>query len=241
VESQGGTKVRWTIAVFVSVALAAAIVGCSSTPSATPTLAPGATATPGGATQPPGTTPTPGATQPPGGGTGTECAAYPTFSLSSPGLPGFEPDTTLQAKFPTEIDGQPVSDLETGYWAAFLCIGGQASYDQTVAGLGGGLNWASMSYGSATYTVDDEDTQLHAFRTPGQDANAIVQALAQLAAASGQEQDGTVSTGTVAGRAVLILTDSSGEQSYGFLSGDTLFFTDTVTDSQAAKIVAALP
>lgn len=230
---------RVSFAGLVAVLMAVAIAACGASPSAssTPgaTLAPGTTATPAAAAPTPG-----GATQPPGGGTGTECAAYPTFSLSSPGLPSFEPDTTLEAKFPTQIDGQPVSDLQTGFWAAFLCMGGQAAFDRTAAALPSGLNWATMSYGSATYTVDDEDTELHAFRTPGQDANGIVQGLAQLAAASGQQADGTVTTGTVAGKSVLILTDSSGAKSYGFLSGDTLFFTDNVTDSQAAKIVAAL-
>jgi hypothetical protein len=177
--------------------MAVAIVGCGgSTASPTPgtTLAPGATPTPAGATLPP--TSAPGTATPGGGTTGTECAAYPTFSLSSPGLPSFAPDAALEAKFPTTIDGQPVSDLNTGFWAAFLCMGGQSAYDRTVAELPSGLNWAAMSYGSATYTVDGDSVDVSAFRTPGQDANGIVQGLAALAASMGNTESRTAASAT---------------------------------------------
>lgn len=228
---------RWTLGAVVSAAVLIAIVGCSSSPSASSSPA-GATQPPGGATSTPG-----GATQAPGGPTGTECAAYPTFSVDNPALPSFAPDTDLQAKFPTQIDGQPVSELETGFWAQFMCFGGQAAYDQAMADMPAGFTWASMSYGNATYNVEGEDAKLMAFRSPGQDANGIVQALAQVAAALGStEPIGTLGTANVAGKNVITLTDTDGTVGYGYVSGDTLFTIESgATDSQVAKILAALP
>jgi hypothetical protein len=240
---------RSSFAVLVAVVMAVAIAACGSSPtgSATPgaTLAPGATATAAGATLPPtpGTaTPTPGsgATNPPVAGTGHECDAFPTFDVNNPDMSP-APDEALAAKFPAAIDGQPASDMTTGSWLASMCALGQSFFDSIAPDMSTGLNWAAMSIGHATYSVDDEDVTITAFRTPGQDASGIVQGLIQMAAASGGTIEGTLSQGNVAGKNVFIVTDSDGSKTYGYVSGDTLFFTETLTDSQAAKIIGALP
>lgn len=226
---------RWTVGAVVSATVMIAIVGCSSSPSsATPTQAPG------GPTQAPG-----GPTQRPVAGTGHECDAIPTFSLSaSPNPATPPPDVDLLAHFPAQIDGQPVTDAQAQYWIYLLCaFGGQASVDRMMAEAQGGFNIATMSFGEATATVDGEEVKLNAFRAPGTDASSLVQSLALLAAQSGSLNGlpGTATTATVGGKSVYISTDSDGQKSYAYVSGDTLIFFRDVTDSQAAKIAAALP
>jgi hypothetical protein len=216
----------------VAVVVTLSLVACSGAPG---TTQPGATQQPGGVPTQPITT------QAPGGATGHECDAFPTFSIENPN-PSFAADPALAAKFPTQIDGQPAQDLTTGYWAAFLCMLGQQSYSDAVADMPPGFNYSALSYGSATYTIDGADIGVTAYRIAGQDANGIVAALAQLAAATGGEAGfGTLASGTVAGKNVYTWTDEDGS-SYGYVSGDTLFTIESGTSvEQATTIIAALP
>lgn len=242
---------RVSFALIGSVALAVAIVGCGSgTPggSATPratsgaTLAPGATATPASSTPAPTV---PGATTAPTGGvgaTGHECDAVPTFSIGNPN-PSFPQDETLNAHFPPTIDGQPVTEVTSTQWLYFICLtGGQAAVQAAINQSGGSFNLATLSWGSATANVDGEDVELTGFRTAGGDSNAMVQYLSLLAAQSGKTIDVTnVTQANVGGKNVFTWTDSDGSKSFAYPSGDTLIFFDSVTDSQAAKILSALP
>lgn len=229
---------RLTIGLIGSIALAMAIIGCSRAP-AGPTLAPGQTATPAPATLPPGATATPaGAVI-----TGHECDAVPTFSISNPTEPSFPPDEVAEGHFPATIDGQPVTDVKSQQWLYFLCyLGGQASFEQA-AGQSGGVNMATSSFAEATATVDGEEVDLSAWRTPGTDANALVQYLSLLASQSGTDISVTnVQQTNIAGKSVYTWTDSDdGTRSFAYPSGDTLIFFDGVTDSQATKILTALP
>jgi hypothetical protein len=203
-----------------------AIIGCSSAP-AGPTLAPGQTATPAGVVV-----------------TGHEFDAVPTFSLSNPAEPDFPPDPVAEGHFPAMIDGQPVTDVESQQWLSFLCyFGGQASYEQAVNQAGGGFNMATSSYALAKATVDGEKVQLTAWRTPGTDANALVQYLSLLAAQSGTDITVTdLQQTNVAGKSVYTWADSDdGTRSFAYPSGDTLIHFAHVTDSQATKILTALP
>jgi hypothetical protein len=248
---------RVSFAALVAVVMAVAIAACGSSPSAssTPgtTLAPGATATSPGATLPPTaaptgaptTGPTGGATAPPGSGlTGHECDAIPTFSLSNPNLASPAPDATLNAHFPAQIDGQPVTDVQSQRWIDFLCVfGGQAMVNQSAGDIGSGLNLTTMSFGSAKATVDGESVDLNAFRTPSADATTLVQSLALIVAQTGNAGalQGTATTANIGGKNVYVWTDSDGAKSYAYASGDTLITFNSVTDSQATKILTALP
>jgi hypothetical protein len=235
---------------ITAIALSAAIAACGSSPAATSTpgatLAPGATATPAGATQAPTgaptAAPTGGASSSPIAGTGRECEAVPTFSIGNPDPASPPPDTGLLAHFPAAIDGQPLTDVQAIQWVWFLCsFGGQAAVDQAIAEAEGSFNLATMSFGGATATVDGEEVSLTAFRTPGSDANAMVTSLALIAASTGNTGvSGAVQTATISGKSVYIWTDEDGAKSYAYPSGDTLIFFGEVTESQAAKIIAAL-
>ncbi|MEP7378068.1 MAG: hypothetical protein ABI725_00745 [Chloroflexota bacterium] len=238
---------RTTFALLGAVAMAVAVVACggttpgaSSTPGAT--LAPGATATPAGSTPAPTG---PGATTAPSGGvvlTGHECDAVPTFSLSNPD-PSFPQDATLNAHFPATIDGQPVTDVTSSQWLYFICMtGGQAAVAHAVGQSGSGFNLATLSFGSATANVDGEDIEMSAFRTAGGDSNSMIQYLSLLAAQAGTQIDVTnLQQANVGGKNVYTWTDTDGTKSYAYPAGDTLISFESVTDSQATKILSALP
>lgn len=227
---------RLTIGLIGSIALAIAIIGCGGAP-AGPTLAPGQTATPAPATLAPGATATPAGVVI----TGHECDAVPTFGIGT--APSFPPDEVAEGHFPATIDGQPVTDVKSQQCLYFLCyLGGQASFEQA-ANQAGGVNLATSSFAQAKATVDGERVNLAAWRTPGADANALVQYLSLLAAQSGTDITVTnVQQTNIAGKNVYTWTDSDGgTNGFAYPSGDTLIHFGGVTDSQATKILTALP
>jgi hypothetical protein len=220
--------VRLINGVIGSAALAVALIGCGGAP-AGPTLAPGQTATPA----------------PPAGVTGHECDAIPTFSLSNPTEPSFPPDPVAEGHFPATIDGQPVTDVQSQQWLYFLCyLGGQAQFNQAANQASGQLNLANLTFAQATATVDGEEVDLTAWRTPGTDANQLVQKLGFLAVQAGGNvfDPSAVQSTNIAGKNVYTWTDSAdGTKGFAYPSGDTLVFFEDVTDSQATKILTALP
>ena len=223
---------RLPFTVLAALAMAVSIAGCSSGTPTGPTLAPGATATLA-------PVPTSGGSTP-GAVTGHECDAVPTFSVANPN-PSFAPDAVLLAKFPTTIDGQPVTDVSALPSIDFLCLGGQAAFNQA-AGSNGGSGFATMSWGGFTANVDGSDVSVWAFRQPGGDANVLTQTIAGLAAAAGHSVVvGQLTTTTVAGKTVYTWTDDDGNKGFAYASGDTLIGFDGVTDAQANKILSALP
>jgi hypothetical protein len=168
----------------------------------------------------------------------------PTFDLANPIEPSFPPDPQAEAHFPAMIDGQPVTDVQSQQWLYFLCyLGGQASLEQAAAQGGGNLNMATSSFAQATATVDGEEVDLTAWRTPGADANVLVEYLSVLAATSGTDISvSNVQQANVGGKNVYTWTDpDDGTKSYAYPAGDTLIFFEDVTDSQATKILSALP
>ena len=215
-----------------SSALALAMIACGGAP-AGPTLAPGQTATPAGGTAAPSI-----------GGTGHECDAVPTFSAANPAPPSFPPDPVVEGHFPAAIDGQPVTNVTSQQWVYFLCyVGGQASYDAAVSQAGSDINLAAASFGQAKATVDGEQVDLGAARTPNGDANVLVQKIGFLLAQSGGSalNPSAVQSGNVGGKDVYFWADADGTKGYAYAAGDTLIFFDDVTDSQATKILQALP
>jgi hypothetical protein len=238
----GGTKVRWTFAVFVSVALAAAIAGCSSSPAATPTpgatLPPGVTQPPGGGTQPPT------ATAPPVGTPADVCAGMPTFSADAP-MPSLAQDTALIAKFPTQVDGQPVTNISSSFWLQSMCFyGGSAGDLARFAALWPAGTAGQISSGSGQVELNGETVHIQALRIPGSDPNVIFSHLTEFVVALGGDPadvaGSSVTTANVGGKNAYVLTDSDGDVSYHLVSGDTVFTVD-VSQEAAAAIFAAIP
>jgi hypothetical protein len=235
----GTLKSVGAIAVLV---LAAA---CSGAPANTtgPTIAgssPGATTqTTQAATVAPTTAPTP----PPVGG-GSECAPFATMNPASFALPSFAPDPQIVAIFPSEIDGEPVTDLQTVRWLESICFySGQAGVDRTKANGGSGTLLANLTYGFAHATVGGDSVTISAYRVAGQDGNVVIQNLALFVSGlTGQTPEPfTTSQTNLGGKAAYAITGSDGEVSYAYVIGDVVVSVSDVDETQAATIFAAFP
>jgi hypothetical protein len=228
------------------VGLALLVAACSG-PAATPTPATGsptpgattgptATATAPGSTSTPLSTATAGATNPPAG---DACAGYPTMDPNNLALPSFAPDPQLEAHFPAMIDGQPVTDVTSGSLLEFICLTGSVGLPQLQAVAT--YNLANLTWGTANATVDGDDVTLVAIRLAGGSGNDLVNSFAQLAAALGGSADvSNVTSGSAGGKSVLVVTNSDGTTSYGYVSGDTLITVDEITQDEADKIFSAI-
>lgn len=230
--------------VFTATILVA--LGCSS-----PVLAPNTGGSPA-----PGTTPAPATTPNPGGPTiapptqagvppaGGSCAEVPTFAPGQ--APSFAPDVDLAARFPQQVDGVPVTGLNSLRMVDYLCTlgGGQVAVDYFASNVPQGLNFATLSHAYADAIVEGEEVDLTAYRAPGLDPNLMIQSFSQLirALGGGDTEVVNTATATIGGKNVFVLTDENGGVGYLYPLGDVLFVvSDVVTDSQAAKIFTAFP
>jgi hypothetical protein len=219
-----------------------AIAGCAGAPGATQSSA-GGTANPGAAT--PAITPaaTPAVTNPPVGG-GNECASFPTFSVTASAQPSFAGDPQLDAFWPAQIDGQPVTEIQSASWLETICIyGGQAQVDKLKQTSAGGALLTNMTFGSAHASIGGTDVQISALRVPGSDANTIVQNVSLFVAGltGNTPEPFTTTQANIGGKQAYVLVDSEGKTTYAYPKGDTLVTLDDVDQTQAATIFAALP
>ncbi len=210
------------------------------------TIAPGATPAPG-TTAAPGTPAAPvGQTTPPGGGDISQlCAGKPTFSIDASPQPTVAPDAALNARFPTEIDGQPVTDVRSYNYVDGSCFyGASAEGMQNLAQFFSPQVLLQLSQGSAHATVDDEDVYISAFRTPGADPNQLFAHLPEFLAAIGVDQADiagySAEQGTIGGKNAYVITDPDGDKSYSLVSGDTVFTVNDVTEDQAGIVFTAI-
>lgn len=175
--------------------------------------------------------------------------AQPTTPGATPGpvsVPSFASDNGLVAKFPTSVDGQPVTNVQTAIFADVLRQSGGTDTDvqkltQTLSAIG--IDFTTMSFGSAQATVDGEPVSITALRTPNTDANKIIQNYPIMVTAFGSPPEvmPTMSQSTISGKNVTLAVSSEGDTTVLYVSGDTLFILQSMTDSQTAKVIAALP
>lgn len=177
---------------------------------------------------------------------GAECAGLPVYNPASPNASfAYASDKTIEAKFPAQIDGQPVTSVTSGRLVEMLCeFGGQAGIDALRTSIPVTFNLMNMSVGSAEATVDGASVILSAFRIPGADAGQLLQDLASLASGSGSDTPrftlAELKDATVGGKAVKTWTDATGNTSYIYVTGDTMLMIDSVTPAQAEKIFSAM-
>jgi hypothetical protein len=174
----------------------------------------------------------------------------PSFAIPSFEIPSFAPDTDLAAKFPQTVDGQPVTDVQTLFYVDLLRL--QQTPDSQIEAVRQafapfGINLDTVSDGSARATVDGENVRLNALRAAGADASNVIAHFSEIGAALntalGQPVPSSAPTQTqanVGGKNVTLSTDADGTVTYLYPSGDTIWIISDVTDSQAAKIMAAL-
>jgi hypothetical protein len=175
--------------------------------------------------------------------TGHECDALPTLDPTNPVAPSLPPDETFNTRFPSTIDGQPVTDITSFQWLSYLCVfGGQAVLAQATTQTGGAINLALLSFGWAAATVEGEDIVLKSFRTSNNDGYNLIRYFFVLAAQAGDSWNlRHVGDADIVGKEVGVWTDADGVEGYLYLSDDTVFYFAGVTESQATKILTALP
>jgi hypothetical protein len=219
---------RPALAIFAGlvVVFASACGSSAATPGAGGTTGPaGVSAAPAGASSV-----APGASQQPG--------------------PSFAGDPELAAKFPKQVDGQPVTNVTTARFSDFF-----SAFDTTPSAAastkaqldslrtifaGIGLNFDAMVFGSAQATVSGSSVQIVAVRVPGQDANKLVQNYAMIPSALSSGD--TMSQATVGGKNVTVVKSATGTASnWMYANGDILWEVSTSNQAEAAAVFTALP
>ena len=212
---------RSIVALLTLAAMSAACVSTSppaSTAPTAPSSAPTAPSTVGPTTAPTSAGSTDGA----------------TFSI-----PSFMPDTILEAAFPDQIDGQPVTDVTT---AAFLAMmqsfdTPQEELDAFVAAMQSiGVNPTTISLGSAQATVGGDEVFFQALRVPGGSAAAVIDQITRL----NPDDPRVLTAGTLGGRPVTVATDSGGDVDYYYFNGEYAWLL-SMDEAQAAVVLADLP
>ena len=196
-------------------------------------------------------TPGVGGTSGPAGATSGPAGASSVAPGTSiqPG-PSFAGDPELAAKFPKQVDGQPVTNVTT---VRFIDV--MSAFDTTPSAAastkaeldslrtifaGIGLNLDAMVFGSATATVSGSSVGILALRVPGQDANKLVQNYAMIPSAL--KSGDVLSKETVGVKSVTVVRDVGGTAStWMYANGDILWQVESSNQDEAAAVFTALP
>lgn len=210
--------------IALAIIAVAMLAACSSAP---------AGSTPPGATQAPVATGTPQAT-------GTPSTTVP--GTSPGGLPSFASDPDLAARFPTQVGGQPVTDVTTVLFLEFLHAFGTtdaqiAASREAFTALG--IDLDKVVFGSAQASVNGSSVSFQAFRVPGQDAGKLIQDYSLL---SPSDTGDTLTQETVGGKNVSVVRSADGYAStWMYANGDIMWSVNTSDQDEAAAVFAALP
>jgi hypothetical protein len=205
--------------IVVGITLAAMLTACSSSPA--------------GST-PPGATATPQATA-------TATATATAIGGSQLPLPSFGGDPELAAKFPTQVAGQPVTDLLTVVFIDFIRGFGttEAQLSSTRQAFNAlGIDLDKVVYGSADALVNGNPVSFQAFRVPGQDAAKLMKNYALL---SSDNEGDTLESASSGGKSVSVIKSAGVASTWMYASGDTLWSVNTSDPDEAAAVFAALP
>lgn len=175
--------------------------------------------------------------------------AIPTLPSGSFAIPSFNTnaDPALAAVFPTQVDGQPVTNVQTFRFMDFLTLLGSSdpaqatAFTQAMASIGVDPN--TLTEGTGTASVSGSDVQFEAIHTPGVDANRFIQIMPQLTVLfSPEDQPPTLGQTTIGGKTVTTLTDaSSGDVQYMYAHGDVAWSFSSTDQAEVAAVLAALP
>jgi len=175
--------------------------------------------------------------------------AIPTLPSGSFAIPSFETnaDPALAARFPTQVAGQPVTDVTTYRFMDLLNEWNSsqpaqlAMFTQAMSGIGVDPN--TLTGGNGTATVDGSTVSISAIHTPGVDANRFIQIFPQLTQLfSPEDQPPTLGQTTIAGKNVATLTDAStGDVSYLYANGDVVWSVSSTDMNEVTQVLSALP
>lgn len=164
--------------------------------------------------------------------------------------PSFAGDPELVAKFPKQVDGQPVTNVTTARFIEFMSAfvtspSADASTKAEIDSLrmifaGIGLNLDTMVFGSAVATVGGSSVGITALRVPGQDANKLVQNYSMIPSALSSGD--VLSKETVGGKSVTVVRGAGGTaNTWMYANGDILWLVESSNQDEAAAVFTALP
>ena len=212
-------SLRLPAASACALVLALIVAACGSSATATPTPTPAPTAAGGGGG---------GVTLPSGlglGGSGLLGSLH--------GNPG------LEAKLPQQICGAPATtySMPAGSLPA-AALTGLAGAGSLLSGLSSTETFSFAIAGPGPAASDPcPDISYFAIQVSNGDANGFLQLMLQ----ANQSAGGSSSTTSLGGKSVTVVTDSSGDKTYGYVNGDTLIAVQAPDDTTAAAAFAALP
>jgi hypothetical protein len=163
----------------------------------------------------------------------------PSFAIPSFAIPSFGSDPTIEAAFPAQIDGKPLTGITS---ANFLAVVQSFSTPEQVQAFVSGMqsinvNPATVGFGSANATVDDNPVQLQLVRFPGGDARVALDILVRI---DQPETPPQITTETIGGKSVTVAT-TDGDREYYYVNGEWAWFLPDAEQSEAEVIFAALP
>jgi hypothetical protein len=175
--------------------------------------------------------------------------AIPTLPGGSIAIPTFDTnaDPALAARFPTQVAGQPVTNVQTVRFMDFLTLLGSSdpaqatAFTQAMASIG--VDPRTLTEGTGMATVNDSTVPFEAIHTPGVDANRFIQVMPQLSVLfSPEDQPPTLGQATIGGKNVTTLTDpSTGDVSYLYANGDVVWSVNSSDQAEVEAVLAALP
>lgn len=173
--------------------------------------------------------------------------ALPSFALPSGitlpsiAIPSFEPDPVIEDAFPTEIDGQPVTDVESANFMTVLQAMGTNTeiVGEFVTGMQAvGVDPAAVGFGTGQVVLDDASVTIQLVRFPGGNAAAALDILTRIDA---PDQAPTLTNETIGGKAATVATNPDGDVEYFYVSGEWAWLVDNAERAQVETIFAALP
>ena len=174
----------------------------------------------------------------------------PSGALPSIAIPSFNTnaDPALAARFPTQVAGQPVTNVETVRFMDFLTLLGSddqtklTTFTQALTSIGVDPN--TLTEGTATATVNGNSVYFEAIHMPGADANRFIQIWPQVAVLfSPEDQPPTLGQASIGGKNVSTLTDpSTGDVTYLYANGDVVWsVSSAAAQAEVAAVLTALP
>ncbi|HEY5520883.1 MAG TPA: hypothetical protein VIK08_09500 [Candidatus Limnocylindrales bacterium] len=176
--------------------------------------------------------------------------ALPSIAIPSFAFPSFNTnaDPALAARFPTQVAGQPVTNVQTVRFMDFLTLLGSddqttlTAFTQALTSIGVDPN--TLTEGTATATVNGNSVQFEAIHMPGADANRFIQIWPQVTVLfSPEDQPPTLGQASIGGKNVSTLTDpSTGDVSYLYANGDVVWsVSSAAAQAEVAAVLTALP
>ncbi len=169
----------------------------------------------------------------------------PSFEIPSFEIPSFEPDTDLEALFPDEILGAPVT-VQSANAAAFLALlpaGSQerAAFEGFVSSLGVGVD--AVSIGSGQFEYEGSSEEITAFRAAGVETSRLFQSLLAFAQSSAEDPEAiSLEPAVVGGKNVTVVSNTAEDStSYAYGVQDVVFIVETDIPAVAEAVMGALP